>query len=114
MRDADDEEAVAALVAVGVQQEDARRCVAEQYDEGEREGPAGGGDCAVLRENWPEQDCLIDWLHRHARSAAIEEEALFTPPLPEQLETLWRHPAPPVSMANGDREVAEHLLAFLA
>lgn len=52
MRDADDEEAVAALVAVGVPETEARRCVAGQYDDGEREGPAAGGDCAVLRENW--------------------------------------------------------------
>ena len=68
----------------------------------------------LLREDWPEQDCLIDWLQHHARSAAIDEAALFTPRLAALLEALWRQPSPRVPVADGDHEIAAHLLAFLA
>ena len=67
----------------------------------------------LLREDWPEQDCLIDWLQHHARSAAIDEAALFTPQLLRQLESLWRQPVPVTPKANGDRDIAERLLACL-
>ena len=92
MRDADDEEAVAALVAVGVQQEDARRCVAEQYDEGERAGPAAGGDCAVLRENWPAVRAFAamgtQWRYRPAGMAGSVPAGLDYGVVPDVLRLL--------------------------
>ena len=68
----------------------------------------------LLRENWPEQDCLIDWLHRHARSAAIDEAALFTPQLSQSLDSLWCQSAPDTPTPDGNREIAEQLLATLS
>src|SRR5690606_21130202 len=50
--DADDDEAVQALVAVGVPEAQARRCVAGQYDPAEDEAAPAAGDFAVLGCNW--------------------------------------------------------------
>lgn len=77
MRDADDEEAVAALVAVGVQQEDARRCVAEQYDPAEDAAAPAAGDFAVLGCNWCAVRAFVamatQWRYRAAGMTSVPQ-----------------------------------------
>lgn len=45
------------------------------------------------REDWPEQDCLIEWLHDNGRCAEIPEAALGSGQLAEALDELWSQPA---------------------
>ena len=44
----------------------------------------------LRRKDWPEQDCLIDWLHQNARCAEISATELASGQLDGKLETLWQ------------------------
>jgi len=63
------------------------------------------------RADWPEQDCLIEWLGRHGRSREIAAKALLTGELGAALASLWRLPAPPRPVADGARQAAARLRA---
>jgi len=63
------------------------------------------------REDWPEQECLIEWLARHGQCREIAAAALLTGELGATLEQLWRQPAPPRPLADGAREAAALLKA---
>ncbi|MCM8594069.1 hypothetical protein [Accumulibacter sp.] len=67
----------------------------------------------LRRENWPEQDCLIDWLQRNDRCAEIGEEDLYAGRLVAALDRLWRQAPPPVPHPSGAIEAAETLLGWL-
>lgn len=67
----------------------------------------------VRRDNWPEQDCLIEWLHANARSREVEECDLASPQLPVLLDALWQQPAPPVPIASGAAQAADLIVKRL-
>lgn len=58
------------------------------------------------REDWPEQDCLIDWLAKHGRSQEIPAAALQQGDLQAALNTLWEMPAPSLPNTGGETEAA--------
>ncbi len=60
----------------------------------------------VRRDNWPEQESLIDWLQRHARCRAIEEPELHADAVSGALGELFRLAAPSVPPATGAEEAA--------
>jgi len=65
------------------------------------------------REDWPEQDCLIDWLGRNARSAEISPRQLQTGDLATALADLWRQPAPALPLPSGSETAATIIAASL-
>ena len=60
----------------------------------------------VRRENWPEQDCLLDWLQLNARAEEISEAKLKNGDLQTALTALWQQPAPPMPRPDGAAEAA--------
>ena len=67
----------------------------------------------VLRDDWPEQDCLIDWLKNHGKSLEISETNLKTGKASEALERLWQLPVCPIPEAKGANEVVDILVEEL-
>lgn len=61
------------------------------------------------RDDWPEQDCLIDWLNKNARCDEISETALMSGRLAEALADLWQQPLPPLPKPTGIADVAKLL-----
>ncbi len=67
----------------------------------------------VRREDWPEQDCLIDWLALNGRCREIGERDLLAGRVAAPLAGLWRQPAPPAPCPAGADEAAALLLSRL-
>jgi hypothetical protein len=59
------------------------------------------------RADWPEQDCLIDWLHDHGRCREISGADLEAGKLSRALAELWQQTPPPLPQADGARAAAE-------
>ena len=59
------------------------------------------------RTDWPEQDCLIDWLHSHGRCREISGADLAAGNLAGPLAELWQQTPPPLPQADGARAAAE-------
>ena len=68
----------------------------------------------VRRNDWPEQNCLIEWLEEHGRCREISEADLMTGHLSEVLKQLWQQPEVPPPCPAGAEEVAEILYCRLA
>ena len=60
----------------------------------------------LRRDNWPEQDCLIEWLQENAHCREVNETELASGDLPGLLDTLWRQARPPLPVARGAEEAA--------
>lgn len=60
----------------------------------------------LRRDNWPEQDCLIEWLGENARCLEISEGALASGGMHTMLDRLWQQDPPPVPLASGAEEAA--------
>ena len=67
----------------------------------------------VRRQEWPEQDCLIEWLHAHACCAEIGETELRAGHLQATLADLWQRPRPRPPRPTGVDEAATALLPWL-
>ena len=67
----------------------------------------------VRRDDWPEQDCLIDWLEKNARCAEIGEAELMSGRMQPTLEQLWQQRRPSVPRPDGAVEAAELIAAYL-
>lgn len=63
------------------------------------------------REDWPEQECLIEWLAQHGRCREVAEQDLVQGQLGEQLTQLWATPAPTAPLPDGARQAAEWIRA---
>lgn len=77
---------------------------------------AAGNGTAVLyqrRDNWPEQEALIEWLQHHARCAEITADQLRTGQLADTLDHLLAHAVPPLPTFCGIDEAVTHLTALL-
>lgn len=66
------------------------------------------------RLDWPEQDCLIDWLARHGRCAEIPAAQLVTGQLGAALAQLWQQSRRDLPPADGGRQAARAIAAILA
>jgi hypothetical protein len=67
----------------------------------------------VPRDGWPEQPCLVEWLQRVGRCAAITLGELESGELHEPLEALLAAPAKPPVPPTGIAEAADYLAALL-
>ena len=61
------------------------------------------------RDDWPEQDCLIEWLRRNATCREIPADCLLSGALQESLSVLWKQQQPPRPAATGATEAAARL-----
>lgn len=64
------------------------------------------------RADWPEQDCLVTWLHANARCLEVDDASLQAGRLDEVLERLWALPPKPPVLPDGADEAGEALLAL--
>lgn len=64
-------------------------------------------------DGWPEQDCLIDWLHAHARCAEVSADDLRTGNLGPALADCLRLAVPPAPTFDGAGRAAHRLAALL-
>jgi hypothetical protein len=67
----------------------------------------------VRRDNWPEQDCLIEWLEKNARCRELSSATLVRGDLRSDLESLWRQPRVGMPRAGGAEELARLIAAYL-
>ena len=67
----------------------------------------------LRREDWPEQDFLIDWLQTHGRCREISAGELLAGRLLPSLEALWHQAAPPIPTPSGAEDAAAVLLPWL-
>jgi hypothetical protein len=65
-------------------------------------------------DNWPEQECLIDWLHAHARCAEVSAADLWVGNLGPSLDACLRGAVSQKLTFNGADQAARHLAALLA
>lgn len=65
------------------------------------------------REDWPEQDCLIDWLSNNASCREISQENLLSGEIADELARLWQTPPPARPLITGDAEAARKIHALL-
>lgn len=65
----------------------------------------------LRREDWPEQDCLVDWLEKHAAARQLLPPELLAGTVPDALQALWRQTRPARPEADGAARVADWLLA---
>lgn len=62
------------------------------------------------REDWPEQDCLIDWLASNSASHMIEPELLQSGQLARALSEVWQAPRPTPPLPSGARQASDIIL----
>ena len=65
------------------------------------------------REDWPEQDCLIEWLHANARAGEVSVHALHSGKLGAALDAVCAATVPPVPIFSGAEQAARHLAGLL-
>lgn len=61
------------------------------------------------RDDWPEQQCLIDWLNENGRCRQVAAVRLSDGKLAADLEALWAMPPRPRPVADGVRQAAEFI-----
>jgi hypothetical protein len=59
------------------------------------------------RKDWPEQDCLISWLHHHVAANEIAEQDLLAGNLATSLATVWQQIPLPRPMPSGAETAAQ-------
>lgn len=62
------------------------------------------------RTDWPEQECLIDWLQQHGRCVEIDPLQLANGDLAASLACLKASPKPPQPAPDGIRQATEQLI----
>ncbi|MBK7422081.1 MAG: hypothetical protein IPJ48_02695 [Propionivibrio sp.] len=67
----------------------------------------------LRRDDWPEQDFLIDWLKINARCCEIGAQALISGGLHEALDQVWQQAAPALPCPAGAAEVADLVSTLL-
>jgi hypothetical protein len=67
----------------------------------------------LRREDWPEQDCLIEWLKVNARCREVSEPALMAGNLHAEMRALWQQPVPSLPEPTGAAEAAAFIAARL-
>ena len=67
----------------------------------------------VRRQDWPEQECLIDWLQGHGRCQEISDVDLVAGRLQCPLDALWRQRTRQAPLPSGAEEAVAVLLPWL-
>jgi hypothetical protein len=67
----------------------------------------------VRRDDWPEQDCLIEWLEENACCRETSAASLARGALRDDLERLWRQARPRPPLPAGAEEAARLVAAYL-
>lgn len=67
----------------------------------------------LRRADWPEQDCLIEWLHEHGRALEIAPELAATGELAAPLAQLWAQPAASAAVRLEAPAIAARVAAVL-
>lgn len=67
----------------------------------------------VERADWPEFPYLRQWLHTHARAAAVTRQALLNGDFGGTLQTLWTQPPPAVPTPAGADQAAALIVQWL-
>ncbi|MDR0441547.1 MAG: hypothetical protein LBI59_11325, partial [Candidatus Accumulibacter sp.] len=67
----------------------------------------------VRRDDWPEQDCLIEWLEENACCLDTSAASLARGELRDDLERLWRKPRPEPPFPRGAEEAARLIAGYL-
>ena len=65
------------------------------------------------REDWPEQDSLIEWLHANCACREVAAHILQTGQLAAELAQLSQQPSPQIPSASGSEQAARYLQAAL-
>jgi hypothetical protein len=63
----------------------------------------------VTRHDWPEEQCLVQWLQQNDACLEVERKALQAGELGDALARLWALPQPPRPAATGAAEAAKFL-----
>jgi hypothetical protein len=66
----------------------------------------------VRRDDWPEQDALIEWLEKNARCLETSAATLARGALRDDLERLWRKAVPEMPVPDGAEEAACLIAAY--
>ncbi len=66
------------------------------------------------RDDWPEQDCLIDWLGENGASLEIAAADLHTGELEGKLAALWQQTRRCRPKSSGSRDAAERILTAIS
>lgn len=64
----------------------------------------------LRRADWPEQECLIDWLDRHGVARELQADEIAAAEVRAALGELWRRVPPPRPQADGAAAVADWLM----
>jgi hypothetical protein len=67
----------------------------------------------VRRKDWPEQDCLIEWLEQNGCCREVSFTTLVRGEIREELERLWHQPRPLSSSPKGAEEAARLIASYL-
>jgi hypothetical protein len=67
----------------------------------------------LCRDDWPEQDCLIEWLKINGSCCEVSAEELIAGKLQEALSRLFKQPKPTPPLPLGAEQAAEILLSQL-
>ena len=67
----------------------------------------------LRRPDWPEERCLIDWLHQNGRAAEVTRAQAERGDLRPLLEALWTMPVPARPQPTGVSHAVEALLDLL-
>jgi hypothetical protein len=73
-----------------------------------------GAPVLYMRRDWPEQDALIEWLHRNVAARELSAKALSEGSVDVELDALWRQPERPRPPTDGAERVAEWIDRWLA
>ncbi len=67
----------------------------------------------LQRKNWPEADCLIDWLKQHGRCAEIQTDDFATGNIANTIETLCMSKAPEPPLPKGVEQATKIIVRQL-
>lgn len=67
----------------------------------------------LRRPDWPEERCLVDWLHQHGRGAEVGRDQALRGDLLTSLDALWARPPPPRPAPTGVAQAVAALLNLL-
>jgi hypothetical protein len=78
------------------------------------EAAMAGTPVLYLRRDWPEQEPLIEWLHRNVAARELPPSALAAGAVDAELDALWRQDTPPRPPVDGAEQVAKWIDEWLA
>jgi hypothetical protein len=67
----------------------------------------------LRRPDWPEEDCLTDWVQDNNRAAEITRAEADSGDLAKSLERAWRAVPPPLPQPVGIQQASDHLVRLL-